>query len=519
MKRRITVLAILALSLAACGGGGGHHVGSITGNGGGGSIRPEPTQPATETLPAQRIGDARQSPLVHVAQTLHVGADVSPPLAQLNTATTHGNVVVRTGDIRDGFSSTKLIEFLTEDMDSVFVEGPYQGQPASTYHYPAGPAKWKVTPTIHLEKDINQHQQDIISRATQMINASLPFDRQVLIADDQGLAMQRFTEVVDRIQTLRELTNSGAATNEQVAELYNLEKQQEAMEQGKIFLRMREGYGGEAGTRIDNQQQTVVGDTNLPGGQTILDNSNAVIAAGYVDVGEGEFVDGNEERALYVVIHELIHALGYQHAPGPISIMNYAAPPIAGHILYPMDRELIHAMFSGLDIDDFGPWSDSSMHIRGDLSTRGGPVTFGVSTRNGLSRPWAYGVQPELALSDNSALVGGAGWFGRLLGITRRGEPVGGEVSLTVNLMTLDGNLSFTNLEHWAANAMPGAVGSGRRWGDGDLRYTVGLRGNSFVQTGGDAGIVTGAFFGAKHEGIGGTLQRRDLKAAFGGAR
>ena len=56
-------------------------------------------------------------------------------------------------------------------------------------------------------------------------------------------------------------------------------------------------------------------------------------------------------------------------------------------------------------------------------------------------------------------------------------------------------------------------------WGNGDLQYLLNIRGNTFVQTGGDEGTVTGAFFGPVHEAMGGVLERPDLTAAFGGRR
>lgn len=62
-------------------------------------------------------------------------------------------------------------------------------------------------------------------------------------------------------------------------------------------------------------------------------------------------------------------------------------------------------------------------------------------------------------------------------------------------------------------------VGSGRTWNDGDLRYSVIVRGNAFTQTGGDAGEVTGVFFGSNHEGMGGVVERSDMSAGFGGTR
>ncbi len=71
-------------------------------------------------------------------------------------------------------------------------------------------------------------------------------------------------------------------------------------------------------------------------------------------------------------------------------------------------------------------------------------------------------------------------WSGCLLGLTPAVRTVGSAADLSVTLDTLAGQLDFT---------------------------------------GGDDGIVTGAFFGASHEGAGGTLLRSDLTAAFGAVR
>ena len=106
-----------------------------------------------------------------------------------------------------------------------------------------------------------------------------------------------------------------------------------------------------------------------------------------------------------------------------------------------------------------------------------------------------------------------------LLGFTPTAKVVGATADLAIDLRTLNGQLAFTNLEAWATNAPPGPVGSGTLWGDGDLRYTVGVRGSTFVQSGGDEGTVTGAFFGSSHEAMGGVVERGDLTAGFGGVR
>ena len=94
-----------------------------------------------------------------------------------------------------------------------------------------------------------------------------------------------------------------------------------------------------------------------------------------------------------------------------------------------------------------------------------------------------------------------------------------GDAEISVDLDTLTGRAGFGELESWPASAAPGARGSGRQWLDGDLAYTIAVRGNGFIQTGGDAGRLTGAFVGPSHETATSTLERTDLTAAFGASR
>ena len=54
----------------------------------------------------------------------------------------------------------------------------------------------------------------------------------------------------------------------------------------------------------------------------------------------------------------------------------------------------------------------------------------------------------------------------------------------------------------------PGAAGTGTQWLDGDLGYAIAVRGNTFAETGGDDGRLTGIFTGQSHEGAAGTLER-----------
>ena len=200
---------------------------------------------------------------------------------------------------------------------------------------------------------------------------------------------------------------------------------------------------------------------------------------------------------------------------------------VPGYVIYPIDREAVQAAYRVLEpgtlpnqlFEDLGPWDDTSAHIRGDFASLGGSVSFGVASRNGLAQPWAFGPTPWTDLADNQMLSETVTWSGRLLGFTPIVEVVGGAADLGVDLETLAGQLDFTNLEHWGANAVPRQIGTGAIWGDGDLGYTIGVHGNIFIQTGGDEGMVTGAFFGTAHEAMGGVVERTDLTASFGGTR
>ena len=139
--------------------------------------------------------------------------------------------------------------------------------------------------------------------------------------------------------------------------------------------------------------------------------------------------------------------------------------------------------------------------------------------RNGYAEAWAHGVRPTTTLTQNRGLSGQATWEGALVGITPAAEPVAGDAAIGVNLATMRGTADFTALESWAARAAPGDAGTGMQWLDGDLGYTIAIRGITFRQTGGDAGTLTGVFTGRSHEGAAGTLERSDLTAAFGASR
>ena len=243
----------------------------------------------------------------------------------------------------------------------------------------------------------------------------------------------------------------------------------------------------------------------------------------YIDPGRA-----TGDALLHVLVHENIHTLGRLHPDAdrfPDTIMIARSTHArGGHVLSALDREALLAAYGWLAdfthpgelMRELGPWSDASFHIRGDIDAVEG-AAFGVAVRNGLAQPWTSGPTPYTNLADNTALSGTVSWSGLLMG-AGIGVWVGGDADMSIELASLAGDLAFTDMEQWA-NLTDISPGTGETWGDGELSCSVGVRGNTFVQTGGDAGIVTGAFFGPSHEGMGGTLNRSDLAAAFGGSR
>ena len=245
-----------------------------------------------------------------------------------------------------------------------------------------------------------------------------------------------------------------------------------------------------------------------------------------------------ERAMLDILAHEMLHALGLDgghvsYDTFPLSIMNNSPIPTLfgtkdnwdGRLLYEIDREGLTAAYGrlppGTSALDLGDWSNTMLHIRGDIviEAPGRVVHFGAVQRNGVTEPWVVGPIPKTNLGQHTAMDEAVGWKGRLLGFTPSAEVVEGDAVLEVDLSSLNGWLEFSDMESWPANVRPGAAGGGTQWGDGDLSYSIEVRGNTFIQTGGDAGVVTGVFMGQEHQAMGGSLERTDLSAAFAGTR
>ena len=456
------------LALAACGGGGGSTTTSTMDPGGqdpGTGQGPAVTL-GELTLPLARASSDLQQPVFRFGDELRIGGMPPPGTAGLAPVATHGGATVSHGRVRDGVGAATLIDYLQRD-----------GARAGTL------MRFPEAPTVRFVEGTTSDQIDEIVRAVQLINANLPRHFQLLV--DPAPVSAAADAAGTTIQTLAP---------------------------GQILVE----YAARETWEVDYAP----GEPPVGNAVTWSLDGVAQTARAWVDHTRHSGTQGT----MTTLVHELLHTLGRQHpdrARFPSSIMNIPAEGVDGYLLHPLDREALLAVYGTLEAGDtpaaiatsLGPWEDESMHLRGDL----GDLAFGASSRNGHVRPWAFGPRPGIDLADNDTLSGSASWAGRLLGITPAGEAVAGASAMTIDLASLRGDLGFTGLEAWSG--APGTVGTGATWGDGDLNYRIGVRGNLFGRTGGDEGRITGAFFGAGHEGMAGTLTRDDLAAGFAGAR
>lgn len=235
-----------------------------------------------------------------------------------------------------------------------------------------------------------------------------------------------------------------------------------------------------------------------------------------------------------VIVHELLHALGIRgHVDSiefPDSIMGTAGEyiPNGRHIIGKIDREILQIMYMSQRSDlynDWDEWADTSFHLMGQSVDHN--MQFGVALFNGLPQPWARGTWPTADLADNKALSGSATWEGYLAGFSGP-SPIAGAAELEVDIDALvDGDseheLRFRNIFYVSRIESRDFSDESPLWfSTRNIDYTIQITGNYFNSVAGEGyeeGWLNGAFMGAEHEHMAGTVKRTDMVGAFGGSR
>lgn len=398
---------------------------------------------------------------------------VAPPAGGLQRTGERNGVEVSQGSVRDGSVAADVVAYL---------------RPRAVHPEVTGLATFSRPPTVRVVEGTSEKYAGYAVRAVQIVNAALPHDARLSFGD---------------------------APAPDPADV-------EDVPRGSIHIEFipqaQWPEGSVKGERaVGHTQSRISYDPRTQRNEVVEADSSHIL------IDSREVQNFPEEKTVYVIVHELLHALGFSGHTDPARFPDAALNPnvpanLPRFLLSPIDRDALLAAYARfrpgalpeeISAQNLGPWDETSLHVRGDLGIPGGAVSFGAAFRNGLAQPRASGPEPPMDLAQNGGLSGTAVWNGALLGVTPSGEVVVGDSSLAVDLVGLDGQLDFTDIQ----------FDGGARWGDGDLGYSVEVRGNAFNNTGGDAGVVTGAFFGSRHEGMGGVLERSDLSAGFGGKR
>ncbi len=402
---------------------------------------------------------------------IFVGLDIAPE--QLPDAGQRGMTQIGYGMMDDGVDRAALEAYLTEALDASVV-------------------RWESAPVVELSPSLSAKEVNWVVAAVELVNAALPPDTRMRVGEADG------SNIID----------------------VNF----------RPYTEFAEGTGATTWNTL----------------------SGSEITASLIHVKDSAFAELSHRHFVTLIAHELIHALGLGHVSpdfdtimeatrevyrswqgygvryvadaegNPVAVAGEGDPAAISmpmSLVYPIDREALQVLYTrlnaGADPLSFGSWEGTSLHVAG----AGQHASFGVAVRNGLAHPWAQGHLPYQDIASNGALSGSATWTGTLLGFTPAAEAVAGDAEIGVNLGTLAGRADFTSLETWAAEAAPGEADTGAMWLDGDLGYSIAVRGNTFRETGGDDGTLTGIFTGRAHEGAAGTLERPDLTAAFGASR
>ncbi len=372
--------------------------------------------------------------------------------------------------------------------------------PHQAYFHVPGLHRFKSAPTVRPVAGMTDAERAITHYGVALVNRALPYDHHVRIGDD-GASV---------------ITDDNDARWNDVGD-------------GEIYVEWhRRSADGHLWPTVARQDNVITWDPERERWQ-----KSGGIRAATVDMDADYFKDwrsrhrheADPNHELQVFLHEFLHSLGLQmHVTGldragfAGSLMSDVWLPeraFSGGELPAVDAAALLALYTRLPVsiqpeelsaNDLGEWDDTAT----GLTVRTGSVTFGVRHANGVTMPWTSGAhRPEDELADDRQLGGSGTWTGHLVAFTPGLETVEGDVEVRVSLATMQGRADFTELE----------TRDGANWGDGDLSYTIAVGANYLRSTGGDAGTVSGRFYGSAHEVVAGAVERADLTAAFAAVR
>ena len=478
--RIVFAIAAVMFTLAACGGGGGKA-----------ALQLSATGPANATQDYSSSGKERTSYAPYESGShshvwrlsddtveIHIGGELEPYGTPLRHVATSRGINIHMGAVRDGVGVNRLKNY-EADLKTQDGKDPYEFDQDGFYPF-------RVAPKLYLNsyflEDQNKEILNAIFDSMDILNDALPPEFQIELAG------------------VRE-------SNDETITAYS----------GEIVAILDSPQGVEnncGATAVACAENTFSGDyTSLS----------------FVRIPD-DFDTSDYSYSRSTIVHELLHALGiWGHVDSvefPDSLMGKSGEyiPNLGHVISKIDREALQIMYMSQRSDiynDWGEWSDTSHHMVG--RTEDETLNFGVALFNGLPQPWFRGTRPQTALADSQSLKGTATWEGWLLAYSGP-SPLAGGVELEVNMASLANPDSQQDLRFRDIFFLNRYQSEGTdRWFDTrNIDYKINISGNGFLnvrEDGYEQGFVTGAFAGAEHEHMGGTLKRTDMVGAFGGSR
>ena len=243
-----------------------------------------------------------------------------------------------------------------------------------------------------------------------------------------------------------------------------------------------------------------------------------------------------EQQRLAILLHEMMHALGFMVHTNtkdhPSSLLGpdgpkggfhkqwgSQIPEIDGAALRAVYRLPIVTTPDQFDVSSLGDWDTNSIELYSSVPTGNRQqLRFGVNHVNDVTVPWTSGVIPETEFTVNQKLSGFTIWRGELLGFTPSLRPVRGNAEIRINHIDSTVTATFTNLQVWDIGQTPGEIGTGESWHSGSMEYMLTSSGN-FLRSKDGQEILIGQFYGSTHDGVAGSVELDDLTASFGARR
>ncbi len=243
-----------------------------------------------------------------------------------------------------------------------------------------------------------------------------------------------------------------------------------------------------------------------------------------------------EQQRLAILLHEMMHALGFMVHTNtkdhPSSLLGPDGPKGGFHKQWgaqipEIDGAALRAVYKlpivttpdQFNVSSLGDWDTNSIELYNSVTTGNRKrLRFGVNHVNDVTVPWTSGVIPETEFAVNQKLSGFTIWRGELLGFTPSLRPVRGNAEIRVNHVDSTVTATFTNLQIWDTGQTPGEIGTGESWQSGSMEYTLTSSGN-FLRSKDSQGTLIGQFFGSSHGGVAGSVELDDLTASFGARR